>query len=250
MSKHVAIFNGMALVESRDGKCFLPAECLPMESCGEEFVFRIGETDYHACSVASEEVPEGYLFSDIRSLWSLLSEDEFKAVGKGEELCHWDAENRFCGHCGAPMRRHTEISKICDCCHREVFPSVAPAVIVLIQRGDEALLVHARSFSRPFFGLVAGFVETGESLEESVAREIYEETSLQVTDIRYLGSQPWPYPSQLMIGFTAQYAAGELTFADGELSEGGFFTRDNLPLLPGKASIARRLIDAWIERVI
>lgn len=108
-------------------------------------------------------------------------------------------------------------------------------------------MVHARNFTRPYFGLVAGFVETGESLEECVAREVWEETRLKVKNVRYAGSQPWPYPNSLMVGFTAEYDSGTLCFADGELTEGGFFTADNLPLLPPKPSIARSLIEQWIE---
>lgn len=160
-----------------------------------------------------------------------------------------NAGSRYCGACGAPMRRSTEISKICTACGREVFAQVSPAIIVLVRRGREALLVHARNFSRPFFGLVAGFVETGESLEQCVRREVMEETSLRVKNIRYAGSQPWPYPNSLMLGFTADYESGELRFADGELSEGGFFSADNLPLLPTPPSIARRLIEEWIAEI-
>ena len=114
-----------------------------------------------------------------------------------------------------------------------------------ILRDDQILLVHARNFRGPHYGLVAGFVETGETLEQAVEREVWEETRLRISNLRYFGSQPWPYPCGLMVGFTADYASGELHLQREELGGGGWFDRDHLPLLPDNASIARRLIDDW-----
>ena len=152
------------------------------------------------------------------------------------------------------MAWHTVISRRCTGCGQEIWPQLNTAIIVLVHRGDEALLVKAKTFRRNFFGLVAGFVETGESLEECVAREVREETSLVITNIRYFGSQPWPYPLGLMIGFHADYVSGEVTFADGELKDGRFFRKDNIPTyddgtfaIPGPESMARRLIDDWLK---
>ena len=139
---------------------------------------------------------------------------------------------------------------ICPGCGREFFPQLNPAIVVLVTKGEEALLVHAADFRRPFYALVAGFVETGETLEECVAREIREETTLEVEDIRYFGSQSWPFPHQLMLGFTARWKSGEIRFADGELTSGGFFRRENPPLLPTPPSLSRAIIDAWINREI
>ncbi len=146
------------------------------------------------------------------------------------------------------MRFHTDISKRCSECGKEVWPQLSTAVIVLIHRGpDEVLLVHARNFKTDFFGLVAGFVETGETLEEAVCREVSEETGLTIKNIRYFGSQPWPYPCGLMVGFHADYAAGEIHLQRSELSKGAWFHRDHLPHIPEKLSIARRLIDDWLS---
>ena len=141
----------------------------------------------------------------------------------------------------------TDISKKCTECGKEIWPQLATAVIVLIHRGDEVLLVRAKNFKRDFFGLVAGFVETGETLEEAVAREALEETGVKITNIRYFASQPWPYPSGLMVGFTADYAGGELHLQREELKKAGWFHKTNLPNLPEKLSIARMLLDAWME---
>lgn len=201
----------------------------------------------HSCKVAYMAAPAGMTSLGLREAWPRLDSEEYALAAKGLELANWDRSSRFCPRCGAPVRWHSPISKMCENCSHEYFPQLSPAIIVLIRRGDEALLVHARTFTRPFFGLVAGFVETGETLEECVEREVMEETSLRIKNVRYAGSQAWPYPSNLMIGFTADYAGGELRFADGELTEGGFFDREHLPPLPTPPSIARRLIDEWIS---
>ena len=145
------------------------------------------------------------------------------------------------------MAWHTPISKRCEVCGEEIWPQLNTAIIVLVHKGEEALLVKAKSFRRDFYGLVAGFVETGESLEECVRREVHEETGLTITNIRYFGSQPWPYPMGLMVGFHADYESGDIALIDGELREAAFFRRDNLPTIPEKLSMARMLIDDWVE---
>jgi NAD+ diphosphatase len=145
------------------------------------------------------------------------------------------------------MKRTTIISKQCTNCGKEVWPQVSPAIIVRIRRGDEILLVHAKNFRRSeMYGLVAGFVETGETLEECVRREVHEEVGLEIKNIRYFGSQPWPYPCGIMIGFTADYAGGQIHLQEEELSSGKWFDRDHLPQIPDKMSIARKLIDDYI----
>ncbi|MBR4338799.1 MAG: NAD(+) diphosphatase [Bacteroidaceae bacterium] len=192
----------------------------------------------------------------LRETSRLLPANDYQRAGKAWELLYWSEQTRFCGCCGAPMRWHTAISRVCDSCGQEVWPQLNTAIIVLVHKGDEALLVKAKTFRRDFFGLVAGFVETGESLEECVAREVREETSLLINHIRYFGSQPWPYPLGLMIGFHADYVSGKVTFADGELKDGRFFRRDSLPMhddgslaIPGPESMARRLIDDWMSNI-
>lgn len=144
------------------------------------------------------------------------------------------------------MRRSDPISKKCPDCGREIFPQLSPAVIVLITRDDSILLARGKNFRGPYYGLIAGFVETGETLEQCVAREVMEETSLTVKNIRYIGSQSWPFPSSLMLAFTAEYAGGDIRLADGELACARFFTPDTLPQLPPPPSIARALIDRWL----
>ena len=188
-----------------------------------------------------------YEMCGLRASYAKLSSDLYQKAGKCQEILYWDQNTKYCGVCGAPMKLHTEISKRCTECGKEVWPQLATAIIVLIHRGEEVLLVHACNFRGDFYGLVAGFVETGESLEEAVVREVREETSLEISNLRYFGSQPWPYPCGLMVGFHADYASGDIHLQRSELSAGGWFRKDNLPHIPEKLSIARRLIDSWLE---
>ena len=191
---------------------------------------------------------ERFEMCPLRQSYYKLSEPLYLKAGKCAELLYWDRNTRFCGVCGAPMRLHTDISKRCTNCGKEVWPQLAIAIIVLIRRGnDEVLLAHGRNFRTDFYGLIAGFVETGETLEQAVRREVTEETGLEIDNIRYFDSQPWPYPSGLMVGFTADYVGGELHLQREELTKAGWFSRTNLPHLPEKLSIARRLIDHWIN---
>lgn len=188
----------------------------------------------------------GYEFIGLRQTFYHLPMSFYLKAGKCQELLYWDQNTRFCGVCGAPMRMSTDISKQCTECGKEVWPQLATAIIVLIHRGDEVLLVHARNFKSDFFGLVAGFVETGETLEEAVQREVMEETGVTITNISYFGSQPWPYPCGLMVGFNADYVSGDIHLQKSELSKGSWFRYDALPRIPQKLSIARRLLDAWL----
>ena len=192
-----------------------------------------------------------YEMCGLRRSYQLLPYDLYLKAGKCAEILYWDINTRYCGVCGGPMKKNTEISKRCTCCGKEVWPQLATAVICLIHRGEEALLVHARNFkTNDMYGLVAGFVETGETLEEAVEREVSEETGLSIRNIRYFASQPWPYPCGLMVGFYAEYAGGELHLQRSELSAGNWFRYDALPHIPEKLSIARKLIDNWRKKLM
>ena len=206
-----------------------------------------------------EALPTGnhpYELCPLRASYYKLPHHLYLKAGKCQEILYWDHHTQYCGVCGAPMQLHTDISKHCTKCDNEVWPQLATAVIVLVHRQrmdvathepvDEVLLVHARNFRRDSFGLVAGFVETGETLEEAVHREVLEETGITITNLRYFGSQPWPYPCGLMVGFHADYVSGTIRLQDEELAQGGWFRREHLPQIPEKLSIARRLIDDWL----
>jgi NAD+ diphosphatase len=197
--------------------------------------------------VTQHPTPNTYEMCPLRQSYYRLPRPLYLKAGKCQELLYWDQNTKYCGVCGAPMRMDTDISKKCTECGKEIWPQLATAVIVLIHRGDEVLLVRAKNFRRDFFGLVAGFVETGETLEEAVAREALEETGVTITNIRYFASQPWPYPCGLMVGFHADYVSGEIHLQQSEIAKGGWFRRDALPNIPEPLSIARMLLDDWLH---
>lgn len=195
------------------------------------------------------EPPEGMAFQGLRALFRYLDENVFVMAGRAIQIVHWDRTNRFCGQCGTPLENSREkFSKECPRCGLASFPRISPAVIMLVSRGDKLLLARSPRFRENMYSVLAGFVEPGETLEEAVAREVLEECGIQVKNIRYFGSQPWPFPHSLMIGFTAKYAGGEITIDGEEIMDAGWFSVDNLPQVPDKISIARKLIDWFVEQ--
>lgn len=190
---------------------------------------------------------ERFEMCGLRQSYYALNSSLYLKAGKCREILYWDENTKYCGVCGAPTKLETDISKRCTGCGKEIWPQLATAIIVLIHRGNEVLLVRGKNFKRDFYGLVAGFVETGETLEEAVHREVLEEVGLKIKNLRYFGSQPWPYPCGLMVGFEAEYVSGEIKLQKEEIAKGGWFNKENLPNIPEKLSIARKLIDNWIE---
>lgn len=200
-----------------------------------------------AMRIDRRDVGNDYRLVDLRASYSLLSPEAYAMAGKSYELLYWDASSQFCGVCGTPMGMHDSFSKQCPGCGREVWPALAPAIIVGIRKGREILLVQGRNFTGAYMGLVAGFVETGESLEDCVHREVMEETGLIIENLRYFGSQPWPYPSGLLVGFMADYVSGDLKLQTSELRAGGWYDVAHLPTLPERLSLTRKMLDAWAD---
>lgn len=192
----------------------------------------------------------------LRMSFDVLPTCDYQLAGKCAELLYWDSNSKYCGCCGAPMKWQTSISKQCTHCGKELWPQLATAIIVRIIKhvddnplNDEILMVHAHNFRGKHYGLVAGFVETGETLEACVRREVREEVGVEIDNIRYFGSQPWPYPCGLMVGFTADYVRGDLHLQRSEIANGGWFRRDAMPEYPGPVSIAGQLIREWLHNV-
>src|SRR5918997_51084 len=189
-----------------------------------------------------------------RLLWALDCHDDRQgaaalnvAAARAAQLVDWQRTHRFCGQCATPTEPATrERARRCPRCGLMAFPRLAPAVIMLIERDDgRILLARSPNFPAPFFSLLAGFVEPGEGLEEAVMRETLEEVGAIVDDITYWGSQPWPFPHSLMIGFRARYVSGDLVLQDDEIAEAGWFGPDELPMVPPAMSIAGQMIEAW-----
>ncbi len=185
----------------------------------------------------------------LRDTFRDMTPDEMRAASREAELAEWRRTNSRCGCCGAEMKPHVdpdERALVCTACSYTVYPRIAPAVIVLVTKGDKVLLQRNTHYKGVVWSLVAGFVDAGENLEDAVRREIREEASIEVKDIRYFGSQTWPFPSNIMIGFRAEYAGGELKPDGEEVVESGWFDRASLPEIPRPGSIARTMLDAWV----
>jgi NAD+ diphosphatase len=194
-------------------------------------------------------VPRGMAFEGLRKIYGRMDEELFWLAARAVQIVDWDRTHQFCGRCGVPLKpRETERAKECPKCGLLHFPRLAPAVIVLVERGNQLLMARSRHFAPGVYSVLAGFVEPGETLEEAAEREVFEEAGIRIKDVRYFGSQPWPFPHSLMIGFTAQYAGGEIRINDGELEDAGWFTVDRLPGQPGKISIARKLIEYFVAK--
>lgn len=241
--------DSLLLTEAGDVPC---SDEPPVQLEDWQALHHLPDVNGHACFTARLDAPvvaQGWKMQGLRESFYHLPTPLYNMAGKAHEILYWDQNTRFCGVCGAPMKLHTDISKRCTACGKEVWPSLATAIIVAITRknGDEILLVQSNKFKKDYLGLVAGFVETGETLEECVRREVMEETQLEIKNLQYFASQPWPYPCGLMVGFTAEYANGTLKLQRSELNKGGWYRRDNLPAIPGEVSLARHLIDHWIE---
>jgi NAD+ diphosphatase len=193
--------------------------------------------------VGSEPIP-------LRRLFGVISDEDFGIAGRALGLTAWDRDHRFCGRCGAPTERSSvERVRTCTACGHGAYPRLSPAVIALVERDGRALLARNARFPRPFLSVLAGFVEVGESLESAVAREVQEEAGIEVTEIRYFGSQPWPFSGSLMIGFTAKWAAGEIAVDASEIVDAEWFGPSELPPhIPPRLSIARELIDDFVHR--
>jgi NAD+ diphosphatase len=210
----------------------------------------VGEARALALELAPDaQPPPGLGFENLRSLHLLLDEDVLGLALRAVQIVEWDRGNQFCPRCAGVVERVAgEHAKRCAPCGTSTYPRLSPAVIVLVERGDRVLLARTARFPWPMYSTLAGFVEAGETLEAAVHREIREEAGIEVRDLRYFGSQSWPFPDSLMIAFNAVHAGGELRPDPAELSDAGWFEVDALPLVPPRISISRRLIDDWVRR--
>jgi NAD+ diphosphatase len=212
-----------------------------------QYLGLLGEQHCFACELEEGcSAPEGMQWSGLRALFGAIDDSLFALAGRAFQIVDWDRSHQFCGCCGTPTQiKNNERSRECPKCGQVHYPRIAPAIMALVRRGRELLLARSPHFAPGMYSALAGFVEPGETLEQTLVREVREEVGIEVANIRYFASQPWPFPHSLMIAFNADYAGGEITPEPGEIEAADWFTLDRLPqALPGKISISRRLIDA------
>jgi NAD+ diphosphatase len=202
------------------------------------------------CEADEAFVPEkNEEWLDLRGVWERWGDEAFAYVGAAYQYMNWLRHTRFCSSCGAPLEpKQEDRGLICSRCERVSYAPLHPAVIVAVERDGRLLLAHNARMPYRRYSVLAGFVEPGETLEQTVAREIMEEVAIEVQDVRYFGSQSWPFPCSLMLGFTARWKSGELRPDGVELDDAGWYAPDALPNIPPGVSISRRLIDEFVRR--
>ncbi len=229
------------------------ASDLDPSDCASQDVLAVGQVDGALCAACrlpdDFTPPAGWHLEGLRRLFGRITDADLAAAGYGLQLFRWMDDHRFCGRCGAATAlRAGERALGCTSCGRGLFPQVAPAVIVAVISEKRLLLARAGRYPGRMFSVIAGYVEPGETLEECVRREVREEVGIEVGDIRYFGSQPWPFSNSLMVAFTAMHISGVIAVDNNEILEADWFTAADLPPIPGKISIARQLIDWYVER--
>lgn len=212
------------------------------------YLGQLDDVHCFAVELQTDAPPAGMALMGLRELYADLSEVVFQLAGRAFQVVNWDRTHHFCGRCGARSNYHeSDRARQCPDCGLLSFPRVSPAVITLIHKGDDFLLARNARFPTGRYSIIAGFVEAGETLEEAVAREIHEEVGIEVTDITYQSSQPWPFPHSLMLGFTAAWSGGEICVDGDEIVDAGWYNAAHLPpSLPDGISISRRLIDTFL----
>jgi NAD+ diphosphatase len=194
--------------------------------------------------------PEGMRLTGLRSLFLRIPEPILATAARAFQVVEWDRSHRFCGRCGTRTQdKEGERAKLCPACGYTAYPRISPAMMVLVTRGTELLLARANRFPGAMYSALAGFVESGESIEDCIHREVREEVGVEVDDLRYFASQSWAFPHSLMIAYTARYAGGDLRPDPAEIADVRWFHVDALPELPSTVSIARRLIDTTAQGI-
>jgi len=213
----------------------------------------VGEWQGIRCYAADlDKLPENISgeLMPVRSLFSLVSAEAVSLTGRAIQLLDWQKNHHYCGRCGAfTIIRTGQFAMLCPACGLVAYPRISPAVMVLISRGDELLLARSPRFRPGVFSALAGFVEAGETLEQCASREVLEEVGIEISNLRYFGSQSWPFPDSLMVAFFADYASGVIKPDPLEIEDAQWFSRSALPALPEPVSIARKLIDAACRQI-
>lgn len=248
------IFQNDRLIICRDASPMLPdmAQLLALK---QNFIREhlLGEFNgvYIYCAELSDNIviESSYDLMPLRQAMNTLGEEWFAAAAKAFAVINWDRNHHFCGRCGQATERHaTLFERTCATCHLHFYPRISPSIIVLIEKGEQLLMARSHHFGPGVYGLIAGFIEPGENIEEAVHREVYEETHIRIKNLRYFGSQPWPFPDSLMIGFFADYDSGDIEIDEHEIEDAGWYHYQSLPGRPSSISIASKMLNTYLAQ--
>jgi NAD+ diphosphatase len=247
-------FRGSELLVDEAGHAFAAIDSVETsDTVGADalVVGQLGPQRVIARTVAADTLaPTGTRWTGLRALFGGMADESVALAGRAAQLLEWDRSHRYCGVCATPTVRDAhERARRCPSCGLSAYPRISPAMMCLVTRGQEILLARNVNFPPGRYSALAGFVEAGETIEETISREVREEVAIEVTEPKYFASQSWPFPHSLMIAFTAEYAGGELTPNGHEIAEAAWFGVDDLPQLPPRVSIARALIDDTVARL-
>lgn len=246
--------NSVFIRQEEDHQVSIPVlkmdEALEMKLEQVCFIGSLGERGCYSAHEPASEMKSGLEPVNIRALYGRIEFAFWETAGYARQIHDWNLNFRYCGRCGSRTEpKRDEHVRICPECGLICYPRVSPAAIIAVVRDNRILLARGVNFpNKKMFSVLAGFVEPGETLEDCVRREIREETGIAVKNIRYFKSQPWPFPDSLMVGFTAEYESGEIRIDQNEIAEADWFSRDNLPLIPDRYTIARELIDWFVNK--
>ena len=239
------------LVKSEDNKAIIPAkqDLDDLKLNNTQYLGSINDQNCF-CGELNEDavIPTDMYFSKLKALTHQLSEDMFWIGGRAIQLVNFNNDHKYCGRCGTLAQSvDGERAKKCPKCGLVNYPRICPAIIVAVVRDGKLLLAHNTQAAKDLYSVVAGFVEVGETFEDCVVREVFEETGITVKNIKYFGNQPWPFPNSLMIGFTAEYESGEIKVDGNEIGDANWYSSTEMPLTPDSISIAKRLIGWFTE---
>ena len=223
-----------------------------MEMVNKQFIGYLNDKPCNILEVTHDsKLDDDLILTPLRNLLGRIPDSLFTVCSRSLQLSEWKRNNQFCGVCGKNMKMHeTERAMFCECNNLLVYPKISPCIIVLVTKGEELLLAHNKNFPGTFYSTLAGFIEAGESAESAIHREVFEEVKVRVQNIKYFGSQSWPFPSQLMLGYHAEYLEGEITPDGEEIDSADWFHYKELPNVPtGNISISGQLIESYLEKL-
>lgn len=249
-------FNDEVVVKRQEELILIPTvwdimRLNKLETTALQYIGTFSGKSYFAAKITSKDAFAEFTFLKLRNAAESITEEYGALAFRAYHILNWLKNNKFCGCCGHAMQvaaQPQEFAIKCVTCGHLVYPRISPAIIVAVIKGDTILLAHSARFPAGRYSVLAGFAEPGETLEDCVRREIREEVGIEVADIRYFGSQPWPFPDSLMIAFTACYASGQITVDNNEILTADWFPATALPQIPARGSISRQLIDWFVEQ--